>query len=322
MERETLDFIADVHGRFSKLCRLMECLGYRRDGDTFVPPRGHRAVFLGDLIDTKPGHEEPGGVRATLQAVKKMADRGDALVILGNHELNALCYHTRGDDGEWLRSHGSSNRRQHEGTLTDFPGHADSAGEWCSVWMPWFRSLPLWLDLGGVRAVHACWHEDAVARLAGKTLNDPKLLAASAGWKPIGDRDGLAVDLLLKGMEAPLPAGHSFTDRTGTVRTEFRVRWWEQAAPGTTCVDLVFPADPEFPDTPVPAETLDTLPGYPADAPPLFIGHYFKAPDSPFTPEAPNLACLDHSAAKDGPLVAYRWRGEATITPGHYLTHE
>jgi len=68
-------------------------LGYRRGDGTFVPPRGHRAVFLGDLIDTKPGHDESGGVRATLHAAKAMSDRGDALVILGNHELNALCFH-------------------------------------------------------------------------------------------------------------------------------------------------------------------------------------------------------------------------------------
>ena len=186
--------------------------------------------------------------------------------------------------------------------------------------MPWFKSLPLWLDLGEVRAVHACWHEDAVGRLEGRLLDKPGLLAASTWPKVTGDLDGLAVELLLKGMEAPLPDGHSFTDRTGTRRTEFRVRWWEQAVPGTTCVELVFPADPTFPDAPVHPEVLAELPGYPVDAPPLFIGHYFKDAAAPLTPEAPNLACLDHSAAKDGPLVAYRWRGEATINPAHYLT--
>lgn len=60
---------------------------------------------------------------------------------------------------------------------------------------------------------------------------------------------------------------------------------------------------------------------YPEDAPPVFVGHYFKPANSPLLPERPNLAVIDHSAAKDGPLVAYRWKGEATLHPKHYLTH-
>ena len=48
----------------------MTRLGYHSEGDGFVPPAGHKALFLGDLIDTKPGHPFPGGVRATLRAVK------------------------------------------------------------------------------------------------------------------------------------------------------------------------------------------------------------------------------------------------------------
>lgn len=60
---------------------------------------------------------------------------------------------------------------------------------------------------------------------------------------------------------------------------------------------------------------------YPANAPPVFFGHYFKPADAALHPERPNVACLDHSAAKDGPLVAYRWNGEAAINPNHYLTH-
>ena len=29
----------------------------------------------------------------------------------------------------------------------------------------WFRTLPLWLDLGGLRVVHACWHQPSMDRL-------------------------------------------------------------------------------------------------------------------------------------------------------------
>jgi len=315
----TLDFIADVHGRFSKLCHLMNRLGYRRDGNAFIPPAGHRAVFLGDLIDTKPGYEEPGGVHATLRAVKTMVDRGDALVILGNHELNALCFHTRDAEGGWLRPRSAKNLHQHGGTLADFPDYEEDTSEWRTLWMPWFETLPLWLDLGDVRAIHACWRDEDVALLEGRLLGDRDLLNASAHPN---HPDGLAIERLLKGIEAPLPAGESFTDHTGIERTDFRVRWWAKADPGITCADLLFPSKSGFTTVPASPAALDDIPGYPADAPPLFIGHYFKPADAAFIPEAPNLACLDHSAAKDGPLVAYRWQGEEILTSENYITHD
>jgi hypothetical protein len=84
------DIIADVHGRYDKLEPLLIRMGYQHDGTSFVPPAGHMALFLGDLIDTKPGHPFPGGVRATLRTVKAMCDRGDALCLMGNHALRSV----------------------------------------------------------------------------------------------------------------------------------------------------------------------------------------------------------------------------------------
>ena len=152
------DIIGDVHGRFDKLTALMGRLGYRSDEDSFIPPFGHKALFLGDLIDPKPGHSSAGGVRATLIAVKAMCERGDALCIMGNHELNAIYYHSKGPDGKWLRIHGSKNLRMHQGTLDDFPDYEEPTSEWLSVWIPWMKDLPFFLELGNFRVVHATWH--------------------------------------------------------------------------------------------------------------------------------------------------------------------
>jgi hypothetical protein len=52
----------------------------------------------------------------------------------------------------------------------------------------------------------------------------------------------------------------------------------------------------------------------------VFFGHYWLPPDHPRAPLAPNLACLDFSAARgDHPLVAYRWEGESILNPAHFL---
>ncbi len=299
------DIIGDVHGRFDKLTNLMERLGYRKLSDGFVPPAGHRALFLGDLIDPKPGHSVPGGVRDTLRAVKAMCDRGDAHCLMGNHELNAIYFHSKGPDGKWLRVRGSNNIAMHQGTLDDFPDHDDHTSEWHQVWMAWMQQLPFHIDFGGFRAVHATWHEGMIDRIAGRSLECPEFFLAASNKNTA---EGEAVEILLKGIEVELPDGVRFTDHTGASRGNIRARWWELPDSTIGYDRLVFPHNPAIPPTPVHAESFAQIPGYPLDAPPVFFGLYLKP---------------DHAAAKDGPLVAYRWKGEASINPEHYVTsHE
>lgn len=312
------DIIADIHGRFDKLTALMARLGYEKTGDGFTPPAGHKALFLGDLLDTKPGHPFPGGVRATLRAVKAMCDRGDALCLMGNHEWNALYFHSVGPDGKPLRVHGSKNTAMHQGTLDDFPDHKDPASEWRQVWMPWIKRLPFFLDLGGFRVVHATWHPGMIERIAGRNLECPDFFIACSSKK---NPEGEALEILLKGIEVPLPHPHSFLDHTGAPRKNIRARWWEEVSGSAICRDLVFPPNGQIDCWPVAEEALPLFQPYASDAPPVFFGHYFKPADSPAHPERHNVACLDHSAATDGPLVAYRWKGEAIINPEHYIRH-
>jgi hypothetical protein len=313
------DIIADIHGRFDKLSALMKRLGYAKNGVGFIPPAGHKALFLGDLIDPKPGHPSPGGVRATLCAVKAMCDRGDALCLMGNHEFNAICFHTKNHDGKWLRIRGKGNLLNHQGTLEDFPDHDDPASEWREVWLPWMKSLPVALDLGGLRAVHACWHPAYLPVLLAGSFHDDDFLIASADPS---SPEGAAVEAVLKGIEVPLPNGHSFLVHAGFTKYHIRARWWEVPPAGVRCDEIVFPKNRDrVPAEAVDPKALEIIVPYPADAPPVFFGHYFKSADSPAHPERHNVACLDHSAATSGPLVAYRWNGEARINPEHYVTH-
>jgi hypothetical protein len=237
---------------------------------------------------------------------------------MGNHEWNAICYHTeaeRSEDG-WLRSRKAKNTRIHQGTLDDFPDHDDPAGEWRQVWLPWMKRLPFYLDLGGLRAVHATWHPDMIGRVAGLGFACDRFLAESARKETC---HGEALEMLLKGIEIDLPGEDRFPDAEGVVRPNMRVKWWVPPRGGETLADLVFPTNSAVPATPVKPALLAAVPGYPPDAPPVFFGHYFKPAASPLRPEAPNVACLDHAAGKDGPLVAYRWKGEATIDHSRYV---
>src|SRR5437879_674475 len=132
------DLIGDVHGHAAELADLLTALGYAPAGQTYRHPAGRRVVFLGDYVDRGPE------IRRTLEVVRGMVAAGDALAVLGNHEFNALAFHTPDPAclGESLRPHTPKNVRQHRATLDQLtPGELADA-------LNWFRTLPAWLDLG------------------------------------------------------------------------------------------------------------------------------------------------------------------------------
>ncbi|MFM7058567.1 MAG: hypothetical protein ACKO2P_16760 [Planctomycetota bacterium] len=196
--------------------------------------------------------------------------------------------------------------RQHQATLDQLDA-ADLSGA-----LDWFRLLPASLDLGELRAVHACWDPVDLSLISDR--------AAMEGWLSAGylrsafdpnDRLFGAVERILKGPEVQLPGGVRLLDREGHSRGRARIRWYEE--PGLrSCGAYLFPAveHPELGEVGVPS-TVRPCP-YPADAPPLFFGHYWLAAPTP-APLAPNLACLDYSVARGGQLVAYRFTGERVL---------
>ena len=299
---QAYDIIGDIHGYADVLENLLRKMGYEKPGGTWRHPAGRKVVFLGDFIDRGPS------IPRVLRIVKAMVDAGEALAIMGNHEYNALCYHTRGSNGDWLRPRVPKNVNQHAATLAQF---WDSRDEW-EGYLGWFAALPLWLDLGGLRAVHANWNDRLVGERPEWQFLSRELLHRSTVKK---SPEFQHCEILLKGAEADLPEGSFFTDKENTVRATMRLRWWLNAR-RRTYHQLCMPESDSVPHEVVPESVQALCPGYPADAPPLFFGHYWL----PFEehPEliAPNLACLDFSVAKNGALVAYRWDGERTLDAG------
>lgn len=295
------DLIGDIHGQYDKLTALLKVLGYRRGGGTWRHPEGRRVIFLGDYVDRGPR------IRRVLRLVRGMCEAGSALAIMGNHEYNAVCYATPDGNGGHLRPRFPRNRQQHAGTLAEF---FDLREEWAE-WIEWMKGLPFYLDLGGLRAVHAAWHPDCVKALRGASLKDSVFLKASA---VPGAPEFLAVETLLKGVELPLPEGETYPDKDGHCRKAIRARWWESAPAGMNYQELIFPPAKTPPAIPVAEPLLADIPGYGADEPPVFIGHYWLPADMAPAPLRHNIACLDYSAAFRGPLVAYRWDGEKVLS--------
>src|SRR5450631_1232323 len=148
------DVIGDIHGQAAKLTALLRKLGYSQRGDGWKPPADRMAIFLGDLIDRGPEQVE------TVNIVRRMVDNGGARCIMGNHEFNALGYATvrPGARGNFLRPHSIKNIDQH----AEFLRQVVEGSPLHREFLEWFRTLPVTLDLGGIRVVHAWWHDPFV----------------------------------------------------------------------------------------------------------------------------------------------------------------
>lgn len=306
-KEDMFDLIGDIHGHADELEQLLLRLDYEpRDGIFHHPDR--KVIFLGDFIDRGPQ------IRRVLDIVRPMVESGNALAVMGNHELNALAFHTPDHNapGKFLRRHSASNIKQHKATLDQLPpdllrSHLD-----------WFRSLPMWLELDGLRAVHACWDESAMAQVA-------EALALHGGVTPEFLHGACldhgshftAVEVVLKGKVGDLPNGIYFEDKDGHVRTEFRTRWY-LAPEGHTYRTYALQADPIACDLDLDRRVIAQAAPYPAHGKPVFFGHYWLSAQSPSV-LAHNVACLDFSVAKGGFLCAYRWDSEPQLNNQNFV---
>lgn len=301
------DIIGDIHGQGHCLKALLGRMGYRISGGVYRHP-GRRAIFLGDLIDRGRGQREVVGI------VRAMVDSGAALCVMGNHEYNAIAYATPDPRGEgYLRVHSEKNNRQHQAFLE---AYQDDPDEYREI-LDWFRTLPLWLDLDGLKAIHACWDRNEIERIMafqkGGTLLGEELLQLSSRK---GTWQYQAIETLLKGKEITLMKDATFTDKEGTNRHNIRVRWWDKRV--TTYREAFM--GPESARVHIPEDEIqgDHLVEYAHDAPPVFLGHYWL--EGVPEPLAPNIGCLDYSVAKPGgKLVAYRWDGEQALAPEKFV---
>ena len=304
---EGYDVIGDIHGHADELLALLEKLGYFHDGISYRH-ESRQAMFLGDFVDRGPGQ------RRVLQTVMAMCNNGRAQSIMGNHEFNALAYHTEhpAGSGKWLRPRNNKNTKQHEAFLKEYRDTPDDL----RMVLDWFMTLPLWLELPeGLRLIHACWHEPSMKRLGGNTLTPELLIRASEpGSDAFAD-----VETLLKGRELPLPEDIHFVDKDGFERRDIRIKWWLNEASYYADISLppyIAEEHPELRELQLPR---DLGIGYGINEIPVFFGHYWF--EGIAAPQAANIACLDYSVPRvTGKLVAYRWSGETELLAENYVS--
>ncbi|MFA6047114.1 MAG: metallophosphoesterase [Phycisphaerales bacterium] len=211
----SLDFVGDIHGEIDALRLLLHRLGY---DDLGHHPRGRRLVFLGDLIDR--GTDS----LAVVRTVATMIDRGNAMALMGNHDLNAVAG-SRKAENTWLFGHGPVHQWERRAT---------NDAERREV-LDFLRGLPLALERHDIRAVHACWDDVCLAALDGEPGPAEALqthrakieasLPAGAGSveRSLALQNRNPVKLITSGPEKAAPAPYT---AGGKVRDEMRLPWW------------------------------------------------------------------------------------------------
>ena len=294
---ENFDIIPDIHAQYYKLEALLKKLGWCESNNIWEhedPKR--RIVFLGDFIDRGVYNGK------VLQLIKTLIKLNKAYAILGNHELNAIYFHSKNKfTGNNLRQHSIKNIDQHQTFLDEFP-YNDSRTKKI---IKWFCTLPLFIDFKAFRVVHACWSTKSIATISGESKKG--IFSQNKFIEIASLRNELyyAIERIAKGPELKLNGSNFFLDKSGLRRQSVRLAWWLPNATKLRELAISVPNLNEIPNLEINSK--NNFENYGGKEVPVFFGHYWMT--APPKIYSQNAICLDCSAGLDGPLVSYHWKG-------------
>jgi len=299
------DIIGDIHGFAHSLKTLLEKMGYDNNSG-YYKHATRKAIFTGDFIDRGPQ------IKETLEIVKQMVDNQSAYAVMGNHEYNAICYHLKDKNGNFLREHSEKNKRQYRHTLKEF----ENDRQLLNFYVNWFKTLPLFLEIDNIRIIHASWDNELISFIK-SSLPSHRL-----GWNFLinstieGTKEFEAIEILLKGKEIKLPKNVIYIDNDDIRRKSVRIQWWKKFH-NETYRSIAVNYSTTVPNVLVEDEKISTHIPYSNEDPPVFIGHYWRHGEPEIITQ--NVCCVDFSIAKKGKLAAYRWDGEKILDNSKFV---
>lgn len=223
-----VDVVGDVHGEIDALWALMAHLGYDERGRHAT---GRRLIFVGDLTDRGP--DSP----AVVELVTDLLAADRARCVLGNHDLNILLRDRKHDNGWFFGEEFHTDDRLVPQVLAD-----DAVREKVPKL---FSELPLVLERGDLRVVHAAWDAAAIESLPSEANvenlfkeHDARIGADLAGRGADYIECGLRyqnenpIKLITSGPEERVAVPF---EASGKLRHQRRKEWWTEYR-GPLCV--------------------------------------------------------------------------------------
>ncbi|TVR72430.1 MAG: phosphoesterase [Marinilabiliales bacterium] len=293
------DIIGDVHGNAEALKKLLNKLGYSKKSGYYCHPH-RKAVFTGDFVN------RGGKVRQTLKIVKRMTENRAAFAVMGNHEYNLICYHTKSTGRGYLRRHNSASRTLFSPTHKAFSNYRQ---EW-EEYLDWMKQLPLFLEFEHFRVVHACWDKRVIKfvrrNLPGNRMTESFLHNSARE----GTIEQNVAEVLLSGVEIPAGSLTTVINQTGKPAESLRIKWWME--PKKYRLAEVALGDYQIrPNRFINGREEKAFIPYHENRRPLFIGHYCLREEPGI--QSPNICCVDYCCYRKGRLAAYRFDGELSL---------
>ena len=299
------DIIGDVHGHADQLKSLLKKLGYQIANGYYVHPT-RKAVFVGDFINRGPK------IRETINLIRKMVEIGSAYAVLGNHEMYAVLYYLRDTEGKYYKKRIPKYQLQINQTLGEF---ASYKAEFKSH-LKWFRTLPMFLDFGDIRIIHACWDDENIQTIK-ETLTEPKLTKTILREIALNEtKFSESFWESCKGVDFQIPKDLLVFDDDGRPHRSFRMKWWINPE-GKTFKEISLESRFELPAYTIPNQIIQTRKPYPNTDPIVFFGHYCLKQCGGMITD--NLCCVDSCVTRTGKLLAYRWEGEKQLNKSNFV---
>jgi len=293
------DIIGDVHGHADELRSLLTKMGYSLKDECYSHP-SRKAVFVGDFINRGPK------IRETIILIRRMVEKGSAYAILGNHEMYAVLYYLRDIEGKYYRKRIPKYQLLINQTLEEFILYKDEF----KGHLRWMRSLPMFLDFGKIRVVHAYWDNENIQSLR-ETITEPKLSKTVLREIALNEtKFSRSFWETCKGIDFQMPKDLLVFDEEGRPHRSFRIKWWEDTE-GKTFKDYSLESRFELPAYTIPTELVEKRIPYPENDPIVFFGHYCLKQCCGILTN--NLCCVDSCVTRTGKLMAYRWSGEVKL---------
>ena len=273
-QTEKIDIIGDVHGHYQQLIRLTEKMGYSLGPNKLHHPENRKLGFVGDFINRGPQSVE------VLTLVKSLCESGDAIAVLGNHEFRLI-----------------QNSVEGKNVPAEF-----------EPFVPWLRSLPLFIELNTLRIVHAVWHFSSIELLDGKSVEEDAFIQETIVKKSPYKK---AVSRILSGIKINIPEDLKLMDRFGIKRSKARLKWWMDLREKPYADCFLSPMKPDIFNRGPAIDELSDLELYNEKDKPVFTGHYCLPPNIPKV--SGNVVCLDGCVTCDQTLWGYRHEGKDKV---------